>query len=262
MAINIIDELTKKLEEGKQKEMGLSDRLNYLDNYNIDVAVPQISSEGPKGYNPMNSLNALFQLISNRKAVSQDVSNQSAMNLDLLKEISTEQDKSKVDPYDTILKGLKLKQAEADLEKTNKDLGRTYNPETGTYEAPKVSQEKQDTIALVDELLGRDTGAVTGVPNVLKYLTGENQYTKNLIDQLVKKLSVDARQKLKGSGQISDYEAKMLEKSVSALRTNLSNKDFVTELMKIRSALAGETSQSNLTQDDEALINKYKNAGK
>ena len=108
-------------------------------------------------------------------------------------------------------------------------------------EADKTAQQNKDlTKSIVGELLNRDTGAVTGVKNPLKYLTGEAQYTSNLVKQLQSKLSLEGRAALKGSGQISDFEAKMLEKSASALATNLSNADFKTELLKVQSILNGE----------------------
>lgn len=270
MDINILDELTKKLQEGKQREMGLSDRLNYLDNYNKDVAVPQISSEGPKGTNPINSLNALFQMISNRKAISQDVSNQSGMNFDLLKTISSEQEKSKVDPYESLLKELKLKQAEADLEKTNKDLGREYDSKTGAYvQNRQLSDEGQRAFDITDELLGRNIAAVTRVPNIIGALSGENATTKAKVEQLKSLLALDARKLLKGSGAISDKETEMLKDSQTALRYSMSEEEFRKELKKVQDVLMGRysnekqsTDQSTLTKEDDDLINKYKNAGK
>lgn len=141
------------------------------------------------------------------------------------------------------------------------DVSRTKRQEDYEFEQanPKVSTAKEEaeikeikqkeleaekgknlTKSLVDELLGRDTGAVTGLRNPLKFLTGDAQYTKNLLKQLKSKLSLEGRQQLKGTGQISDFEAKMLEDSASALNTNLSNKDFVRELSKIKAILSGE----------------------
>jgi hypothetical protein len=108
-----------------------------------------------------------------------------------------------------------------------------------------AGKTKANTISLVDELLSRDTGAITGVKNIFKYATGENQYTENLFKELQAKLSLSGREQLKGTGQISDFEAKMLADSVSALKTNLSNEDFAKELAKIKTILSGETTQVN-----------------
>lgn len=132
--------LEEKLKQGNQREMGLSDRLNYLDNYNKDVATPQISSEGPKGYNPINSLNSLFQMISNRKAVSNDVTNQSNSNLDLIKQISSEQEKNIKDPLDTQIK-------QANLLKTLKDIGMTVDTKTGGFK-PLTNEDLMSQVDL------------------------------------------------------------------------------------------------------------------
>lgn len=234
MDINIIDELTKKLQEGKQREMSLSDRLNYLDSYNKDVAVPQISSEGPKGYNPINSLNSLFQLISNRKAVSNDVSNQSNSNLDILGSIADIQQKNKPEKIDP----LKL----LELQIKAKESGMKFNPETMALETdtskPKATQ---DVVNVVDQLLGKKTGEISGMPNIKAFIPGtDTQLTKNLFDQLKGMLALENRQKLKGSGQISDYESKVLDKAASALGRNLSDKDFKKVLEDLKKDLSGE----------------------
>ena len=234
MAVNILDELTKKLQEGKQKEMGLTDRLNYLDNYNKDVAVPQISSEGPKGYNPVNSLNALFQMISNRKAVSQDVTNASNSNLDVLGSIADYQSKTapkEIDP-------LKL----LELQIKAKEAGMKFDPETMSLGEDKTkSKASEDVLNVVDQLMGRSTGEISGMPNVKAFIPGtDTQLTKNLFDQLKGMLALENRQKLKGSGQISDYESKVLDKAASALGRNLSDTDFKKVLEDLRKGLSGE----------------------
>lgn len=129
---------------------------------------------------------------------------------------------------------------------------------------PDVSKEKQGVISLVDELLGRDTNAITGIKNPLKYLTGEAQYTSNMFKQLKATLSLDNISKLKGTGAISDKEGELLANSASALDTNLNNKDFQKELKKIRGVLSGTemeaTKTGALPKEDLDLINKYKNA--
>lgn len=236
MAIDIQKELEKKLKEGSQREMGLTDRLNYLDNYNKDVAVPQISSEGPKGYNPINSLNALFQMISGRKGVSQDLSTQSSNNIDILSSLANYEKQNAPDKIDP----LKL----LELQIKAKEAGMNFNPATmGLDTETTVSKEKQQLISDIDEVLGRDVGALVGFPNLFKI--GENITTKAKIEQIKGKLGLDARKALKGSGQISDYEMKILEKSVGALNYSMSNKDFVAELQKIKGILSGDYAQDD-----------------
>lgn len=267
--MNPQDEYKKQYDESQKRTQSLTDRLSYIDNYNQNVAIPQISSPGPKGYNPMNSLNALFSMITNRKNLQSDVTSERDTGLNLLKALDdykrdqedrafrekelglkyqpdtlTEEEKFE---QDMKILELKIKAGEKDQELYINDKGQIDLKSTSG-----VSKDKQEAISLVDELLGRDTGAVTGIPNAFKYLTGENQYTKNIIEQLTNKLSVEARQKLKGSGQISDYESKMLAKSVSALRTNLSNEDFIKELNKIKNILEGKTGEEFRSTNDQS----------
>lgn len=105
------------------------------------------------------------------------------------------------------------------------------------------NQSKQDIIDTVSGLLGRDYGAITGLRNPLKFMTGDAQYTKNMFNQLVGLLSLENRQKLKGSGAISDYESKVLERAATALGTNLNNEDFGRELQNILSVFGGQSTQ-------------------
>ena len=228
--------LEQKLKEGSQREMGLTDRLNYLDNYNKDVAVPQISSEGPKGYNPVNSLNSLFQMISNRKAVSNDVTNQSNSNLDVISQLAKYEKDNKPKAIDP-LEILKLK-IEA------KKAGIDFDPETlEISEDGGMPKEKKQLVTDIDEVLSRDLGAATGIPNLFKI--SENITTKAKVDQIKAKLSLEQRQLLKGSGQISDKEQQMLADSVAALNYKMSNKDFRAEIEKIRGILTGEYGGEN-----------------
>lgn len=132
------------------------------------------------------------------------------------------------------------------------------NKETKEKEQEK-QQSKKIAVSLVDDLLNRDTGAITGIPNPLKSLTGENQYTKNLVDQLNASLSVEAREKMKGTGQISDYESELLQKSVSALNTNLSNKDFKTELRRIKAVLEGTDPESTIGGEEGNVLSSLFN---
>jgi hypothetical protein len=60
----------------------------------------------------------------------------------------------------------------------------------------------------------------------------------NEINQLKSTLSLEARAKLKGSGAISDFEAKTLERSTNAFGTNLSNADAVAALKSIKGVAA------------------------
>lgn len=141
-----------------------------------------------------------------------------------------------------------------------------WNPETGRFDikvgdAPRTAtgiermiseqgkrSELLGTISLVDELLGRDLSPITGR---IKFALGfEGKYTKSLFDQLKSSLSLGKRQLLKGTGAISDFEAKQLEQAATALTPGLSEEDFTRELKKIRgimSTAAGGTAVVKIT---------------
>ncbi len=240
--VDIKSELEKKILESNQRATSLSDRLNQLDQFNQGTAVPQISSQGPKGYNPMNSLQALFQMISGRKSVSQDVESERNTGLDLLTKLSDYESSSKVDP-------LKL----LELQIKAKEAGMKFDPESMSLDTDtSVSNEKQQLINDIDEVMGRDIGAMTGLPNLFKI--GQNITTKAKVEQIKSKLGLEARKKLKGSGQISDYEMKILEKSVGALNYRMKDADFKAELEKIRGVLSGEYKGM---EEYSSLVDKY-----
>lgn len=85
--------------------------------------------------------------------------------------------------------------------------------------------------------------------NPFSYIPGTKvQYAKNQVNQIKSMLSLENRQKLKGSGAISDFEAKMLGQAASSLGTNLSNADALRELKKIRGAFANAAGQPALVK--------------
>lgn len=110
-------------------------------------------------------------------------------------------------------------------------------------ETPKT-QEIQRNIDLVDSLLNstslnRITGNIQGrLPWVA--LGSDAQLALNQYEQIRNLLSLDSREKLKGTGAISDFESKMLAASASALGRNLSDADFKAELQKIRDIFDGK----------------------
>lgn len=112
---------------------------------------------------------------------------------------------------------------------------------------PQMTQAKalelQTNIDLVDDLLNSNYQANVGLRGPGSYIPGtEAQTAKNYAQQLGGILALDNRQKLKGSGAISDFEARTLERAASALginskgRSNLSNEEFAR--------IAGEVQQT------------------
>jgi hypothetical protein len=94
-------------------------------------------------------------------------------------------------------------------------------------------------LSLINDIVNSDyLDQVVGLKNPLTYWTpGSNeQLVKNQLRQLNASLSLDARQKLKGSGTISDFEAKTLANSVSALGGNLSNTATRSQLVSLQGA--------------------------
>jgi len=110
----------------------------------------------------------------------------------------------------------------------------------------KPDSEKLQMVSLVDEVLGRDTKPVTGLMRIRSGIPGtEAKYTSKLAEQIKSRLSVSAREKMKGSGAISDFEAQLLSDSVSALDKTLSDEAFRAELNKIKSVLSGGQAPQN-----------------
>ena len=62
----------------------------------------------------------------------------------------------------------------------------------------------------------------------------------NQFEQVKNLLSLDSREKLKGTGAVSDFESKMLAAAASSLGRNLSDADFKAELQKIRDIFDGK----------------------
>lgn len=121
----------------------------------------------------------------------------------------------------------------------------------------RTPEEIVQNIDLVNNILNSgNLPAIVGVPGVSKYIPGSSaQLTRNQLSQLMSLMSLENRQKLKGSGAISDYESRVLAASASALGTNpnyvaLSNEDADQVLRNIRGVLmtsAGLSTQVKVT---------------
>ena len=107
------------------------------------------------------------------------------------------------------------------------------------------TQEKQGMIDLIDKLSGGDIGAITGIVKTGWVPGSQGALTKNYFDQLKGMLSLENRAKMKGSGAISDFEAKTLDRAASALGTNLSEDQFRAVLNDLRTNLGGGAQTAN-----------------
>ncbi|HON26187.1 MAG TPA: peptidoglycan DD-metalloendopeptidase family protein, partial [Myxococcota bacterium] len=85
-------------------------------------------------------------------------------------------------------------------------------------------KQKGLVLDTVNNILNGNVGGITGFGQLQSLMPGSSAaLTKNYYDQLKSMLSLEGRAQLKGSGQISDFEAKMLEKAATmGLGQNLS----------------------------------------
>src|SRR3990167_7434945 len=93
-----------------------------------------------------------------------------------------------------------------------------------------------DTANLINQLLRGNYQGITGVGRTSVFGL-RNQQEQNQFKQIKAQLALGARQLIKGSGAISDFEASTLQNASSALGTNLSNEAFAHQLNQAKGAL-------------------------
>lgn len=111
-----------------------------------------------------------------------------------------------------------------------------------------AKSEALNNYNVANEVLSKenDIASITGLKGARTILTGgtATQYTKNQILQLKNSISLENRGKMKGQGQISNYEGELLASASTALGPteeatfNLKNEDLIREIKKIRAAFA------------------------
>lgn len=258
--------INPKAELEKQYQ-SLSDRLNQLDQYTQQVNPGVISqmtdfSNRPVGYNPLQDIGAAINFSENSRNIRSGVQGQQTAFLETLmriaeadKDRSLQERRLKLDEAggDSFVTDLKKEAAKADIKAGKLKL----NPETGEleYASPEeLSEEKKGIVKVVDQLLGKNTKPITGVSQIEAMIPGTNaQKTVNLFNQLVSMLSLENRQKLKGSGQISDYESKVLEKAASSLTRSLSDEDFRATLEEMKQELSGKKTSGKKDKEADPL---------
>ncbi len=120
--------------------------------------------------------------------------------------------------------------------------------ELATFGAQSGRQQTLDSnLGVVNELLGNPSlSKISGVPGLSAFVPGTSaQLAKNQYNQLKGILSLENREKLKGSGAISDFEFKVLSEAATALGRNLSDADFKKQLEKVRDVFEGKYAQTN-----------------
>lgn len=111
----------------------------------------------------------------------------------------------------------------------------------------------QNVISVVDDLLNSSLGGITGILQYSQIPGTKAALSSNLYDQLKGMLSLENRQALKGSGQISDYESRVLEQAASALNRNLSEDQFRLVLQNLKDQLATGARQPLYATQDQKL---------
>jgi len=113
---------------------------------------------------------------------------------------------------------------------------------------------------LADPALDSITGPVEGRRDT--FLQGKNVDALRRLQQLVNSLSIEERSKLKGQGQISDFEGRMLASAVSAIDRSAGPEIVRKHLKAIADAFQGDspaagTGTSTAKPTARELIEKY-----
>lgn len=112
-----------------------------------------------------------------------------------------------------------------------------------------MNDDKKKIVGLVDELLKSETKPITGTSQIGALIPGSGaQYPLSIYNQIRSLLSLENRQKLKGSGAISDYEMGVLEQASSKLNRSLSDEDFRKVLEQLKIELGGASDNQSGTK--------------
>lgn len=128
--------------------------------------------------------------------------------------------------------------------------------EKETKKADAVVSSANLDLAEIEDMvtaLKNHTGAATGlnVMGVGRLIPGTPQYDfAQKVEQLKSMLSINARQKLKGSGAISDKEVGMLARAETALSTKLAKADFDRELNRVLEIARKRTAAKSMSSGD------------
>lgn len=116
----------------------------------------------------------------------------------------------------------------------------------------------QNILSVVDSLLGTDTKPITGFSQIGGMIPGnKSQLAVSQFNQLQGLLSLENRTQLQGSGAISDFEARTLERAASALSRSLSDEDFKAVLTNMRAELAGQNPQASIQPQGAFQVDGY-----
>jgi hypothetical protein len=128
------------------------------------------------------------------------------------------------------------------------------NPDNVTKAMGDGNQDKQLLLSVISSLKNGNIGGITGGLRYGFIPGSEAALTKNYYEQLKGLLSLENREKLKGSGAISNYESEVLERAASALGQNLSEDQFRAVLNDIETQLGGSSQVAMVGTDGKQYM--------
>jgi len=229
------------------------------------------------GYKAGTTANLISKIKSNELKGTSDIRELSDGSI-----VNVKTDKDGNISYDTLIKA--TAKATPYEFKTVDKTGYVFDPTTGQYEAVagggvggvggvgdgtgQISSEQQTAILQskskvqkIDEILNAENfdDAFGLLSQQISKIRPSSQLLRNQVNQLINDLVLDERGRLKGSGQISDFETKIIRQAATALGTNLDETQARKVLTDIKEKFenvekATYLSQSlGLTQDEAAL---------
>lgn len=110
-----------------------------------------------------------------------------------------------------------------------------------TTTSDQGTAQKQEIVNVIDNLIASGgIGGITGFARTGFIPGSKGALAKAYYDQLQGLLSLENRNMLKGSGAISDFEARTLERAASALNQNLSEDQFMQILNELKQSFGGQ----------------------
>jgi hypothetical protein len=241
---NVESDFNRVTQEGLQSK---ADKL-----YNIDAkAESDISAEVQKYNDFVAKVNSSINL-----------NNATKTKLIRDAKIAAEDKIAEIDNYSSELKYKQASESEnlspefiaTGIPKTSADfIFKAKNPSGFETKIGAGTDNNQAKQSILDTIGSIEKGNIGGITGGIQYgfIPGSKAaLTKNYYDQLKGMLSLENRSKLKGSGAISDFEAKTLEKAASALGRNLSEDQFKQVLGELKTSLGGSSAVQTIRVKD------------
>ncbi len=259
-----------KTEEDKVLKAGQEQTLSSI---NQALLSPNMSKEDKK--KKVAELIASGKLNSDQmKQVQDSIREQDKNDFDMMMQSNKFSYQQKQDAIDNAYKAgdldIKQKNLMIDAAKAGLNPAAFSQGGSGSSTLQTISTaQKNDmlsTVNLVSNILSDpELKYVTGIKSPGAYFGGffgrmygsDTIKVQNEISQLTSLLSLDNRTKLKGSGAISDFESRTLEKSASAFSTGLSDDDARHELVQIKGALSQAAGLSVPVKITDPKTGKY-----